>query len=269
MQKQIIHSLNKLREHQPLVHNITNDVVTNTTANALLALGASPIMANAIEEVADMVVIANSLVVNTGTLSCASLNSMLLATETATQLGKPWILDPVGAGATPFRLASNRQLLDHQPSVLRGNASEIKALLTGTREGKGVDSSSSGEASVDFIQARAREHHLIIAVTGATDYVTDGYDVYKINNGHRMMARVTGTGCTATAIIGAFLAVCDTPLIATVSGLACLGIAGQLASMDCPGPGSLQLRILDELYLLDQATIEKFGQVGNMKRSCH
>ncbi|WP_422445870.1 MULTISPECIES: hydroxyethylthiazole kinase [unclassified Endozoicomonas] len=269
MQEQMIHSLKEVREKQPLVHNITNDVVTNTTANALLAIGASPIMAHAIEEVADMVSITGSLLINTGTLTGSSLQSMLLATETALQLEKPWILDPVGVGATPFRLTGNKQLLANKPSVVRGNASEIKALFTGANEGKGVDSSTSSESTLEFIQEKAREHHLIIAVTGATDYVTDGYDVYKINNGHPMMARVTGTGCTATAIIGAFLAVCDTPLIAAVSGLTCLGIAGELASMDCPGPGSLQLRILDELYLLDRATIEKFEKVSNMRRSCH
>lgn len=269
MQEHIIHSLNELRENQPLVHNITNDVVTNTTANALLAIGASPIMAHAIEEVADMVGITSSLVINSGTLTNSSLKSMMLATETASQLGKPWILDPVGAGATAFRLTSNKQLLENKPSVVRGNASEIKALFTGANEGKGVDSSSSSESTLHFIQEKAREHQLIIAVTGATDYVTDGYEVYKINNGHPMMAKVTGTGCTATAIIGAFLAICDTPLTAAVSGLTCLGIAGELASMDCPGPGSLQVRMLDELYRLDQTTIQKFEKVSNMRRSCH
>ena len=269
MQEKIIQSLGELREKQPLVHNITNDVVTNTTANALLAIGASPIMAQAIEEVADMVAITNSLVINSGTLTRSSLESMILATETANNLDKRWILDPVGAGATPFRLTSNKQLLEYKPSVVRGNASEIKALFTGANEGKGVDSSSSSESTLHFIQEKAREHQLVIAVTGATDYVTDGYEVYKINNGHPMMARVTGTGCTATAIIGAFLAICDTPLIAAVSGLTCLGIAGELASMDCPGPGSLQLRMLDELYRLDQSTIQKFEKVSNLRRSCH
>ena len=206
MQEQIIHSLSKLREKQPLVHNITNDVVTNTTANALLAIGASPIMAHAIEEVAAMVGITSSLVINSGTLTSSSLNSMILAADTASQLGKPWILDPAGAGATPFRLTGNKQLLDKKPSVVRGNASEIKALFTGANEGKGVDSSSSSsDSTLHFIQDKARKHRLIIAVTGATDYVTDGYEVYKIDNGHPMMARVTGTGCTATPSLAPFL----------------------------------------------------------------
>ncbi len=269
MLEQIIQSLGELREKQPLVHNITNTVVSNTTANALLAIGASPIMAQAPEEIAEMVGITSSLVINSGTITSSSLQSMMLAVKTAGELGKPWILDPVGAGATPFRLKSNQQLLEYKPTVVRGNASEITALFTGSNEGKGVDSSSSSESTLHFIQEKARKHQLIIAVTGATDYVTDGYEVYKINNGHPMMARVTGTGCTATAIIGAFLAVCDTPLTAAVTGLACLGIAGELASIDCPGPGSLQLRMLDELYRLDQSTIQKFEKVSNLRRSCH
>lgn len=269
MQKQIIRLLSGLREKQPLIHNITNDVVTNTTANALLAIGASPVMAQAEEEVADMVRIANSLVINTGTPTSDTLKSMVLATRTAGHLGKPWILDPVGAGATPFRLAANQQLLSYRPSVVRGNASEINALFTGANGGKGVDSNSGSESTLHFIQEKAREHRLIIAVTGATDYVTDGHDIYKIHNGHPMMARVTGTGCTATAIIGAFLAVCDNPLIATISGLTCLGIAGELASIDCPGPGSLQKRMLDELYRLDQEAIVQSANVSNLRRSCH
>lgn len=269
MLEQIIQSLGELREKQPLVHNITNAVVTNTTANALLAIGASPIMAQAPEEVAEMVSITSALVINSGTITSSSLQSMILAVKTAGELGKPWILDPVGAGATSFRLKSNQQLLKYKPSVVRGNASEIIALFTGTNEGRGVDSSNSSESTLHFIQEKAREYQLVIAVTGATDYITDGFEVYKIDNGHPMMARVTGTGCSATAIIAAFLAVCDNSLTAAVAGLTCLGIAGEIASIDCPGPGSLQLRLLDELYRLDQSTIQRFEKVSNLRRSCH
>ncbi|WP_299727999.1 hydroxyethylthiazole kinase [uncultured Endozoicomonas sp.] len=269
MHEKIIQSLEALREQKPLVHNITNDVVTNTTANALLAIGASPIMSRAAEEVADLVGLIGSLVINTGTLTSTSINSMKLAVETANQLGKPWILDPVGAGATPFRLNSNIELLKYKPAVVRGNASEIKALFTGANEGKGVDSSSSSESTLDFIQEKAREYNLVIAVTGATDFITDGSDVYQITNGHPMMARVTGTGCTATAIIGAFLAVSENPLIAAVSGLTCLGISGEVAAKNCPGPGTLQVKLLDELYRLDHSAIKQFAKISNLKRSCH
>lgn len=159
MQEIITRSLKQLRKTQPLVHNITNAVVTNTTANALLAIGASPIMASAPEEVADMVSITNSLVINSGALTSITMKSMLLAAQTSSQLNKPWILDPVGAGATPFRLQSNQELLACQPSVIRGNASEIKAIFTSnTGEGKGVDSSRSSESTLEFIQKKANEH---------------------------------------------------------------------------------------------------------------
>ena len=269
MQTQIIHALGMVRENQPLVHNITNAVVTNTTANALLAIGASPIMATACEEVADMVGISNALVINSGTITRNTLQSMILAARTAGTLHKPWILDPAGAGVTPFRRTGNQQLLELQPTIVRGNASEITSLFTDAGTGKGVDSSNSSESTLHFIQEKAREHRMVIAVTGASDYVTDGDEVYKIDNGHPMMTRVTGTGCTATALIGAFLAVCDKPLVAAVSGLVCLGIAGELASRNCPGPGTLQLRLLDELYRMDQGTIENFVNVSSLKRSCH
>ena len=255
MHSRIYDNLCKLREVQPLVHNITNQVVMNNTANALLAIGASPIMAHASEEVADMVGITHSLVINTGTITQTGFESMLLAVKAAKQLGKPWILDPVGAGATPFRLACNRELLKYLPSVVRGNASEITTLFTGDVGGKGVDSDSSSESTLEFLQRKAAEHQMVIAVTGATDYITDGQKLVQLQNGHPMMARVTGTGCTATALIGAFLGVSETPLLAATSALACLGVAGERASRNCPGPGSLQVRLLDELYLLDQKTL--------------
>ena len=255
MHSTISNNLNKLRQAQPLVHNITNQVVMNNTANALLAIGASPIMAHAIEEVADMVAIVGSLVINTGTIASDRFESMLLAVNAANQHGKPWILDPVGAGATPYRLKCNRKLLEYKPSVVRGNASEISALFIDASGGKGVDSTDSSESTLDFLQRKAAEYNLVIAVTGATDYITDGKQLIKLENGHSMMAKVTGTGCTATALIGAFLAVCDTPLDAAVSALACLGLAGERASINCPGPGTLQLRLLDELYQMNKDTL--------------
>ena len=252
MLSRIHDTLCKLREVQPLVHNITNQVVMNNTANALLAIGASPIMAHAAEEVADMVAITHSLVINTGTITQAGFESMILAVQTAQKLGKPWILDPVGAGATPLRLTCNQELLKYQPAVVRGNASEITTLFTGNVGGKGVDSDSSSESTLDFLQRKAAEHHMVIAVTGATDYIADGQQLIKLQNGHPMMARVTGTGCTATALIGAFLGIAETPLIAATSALACLGVAGERASRNSSGPGSLQVQLLDELYLLNQ-----------------
>lgn len=180
---------------------------------------------------------------------------MILAAKTANTQGRPWVLDPVGAGATAFRLKTNQQLLALGPSVVRGNASEIMALFTGQRGGNGVDTSLSSEETLDFLQEQAAAHKLTIAVTGQTDLVADGQQLARIDNGHRMMARVTGTGCIATAITGAFLAVCPSPWLAAVSALACLGIAGEQAMQESAGPGSLQVNLLDQLYNLNPNTV--------------
>ncbi|MDD7804782.1 MAG: hydroxyethylthiazole kinase [Endozoicomonas sp. (ex Botrylloides leachii)] len=250
--------LKKLRSTQPLVHNITNHVVMNSTANALLAIGASPVMAHAHEEVAEMVALSGSLVVNTGTLTSQTLASMVGAAKAANTINKPWVLDPVGVGATPFRLSSNQQLLQLKPSVVKGNASEMTALFNGELGGKGVDSDSGSESTLRFLQAKAREHNLTIVVTGELDFIADGERLAKISNGDAMMARVTGMGCTATALIGAFLAVTDCYWEASVAAIACLGIAGELAAKNSVGPGSFQFQLLDQLYQLDHHRIDRY-----------
>ncbi len=256
MSTNITQHLDQLRTQNPLVHNITNDVVTNTTANALLAIGASPVMAHASDEVADMVALADALVINTGTITRARLESMIIAVDTASRLKKPWVLDPVGIGATPFRLQTNLKLLGYKPSAIRGNASEIISLCTGKPSGKGVDSKQSSESTIVFLQEKARAMGATIAVTGATDIITNGRQIARLHNGDPMMTAVTGTGCTATAIIGAFLAVCP-PWDACVAALSCLGIAGELAASNSNGPGSLQPNLLDQLYQLSASTIEQ------------
>lgn len=256
MHAEIFAALANLRKKQPVVHNITNQVVTNTTANALLAIGASPVMAHAPEEMADMVSIASALVINTGTPSKPQLAAMIKAIQTAQEQGKPWILDPVGAGATTYRLKLNTELLELKPTAIRGNASEILTLLTGEPTGRGVDSDSSSDDTLDYLQEQAARLGTVLAVTGATDYIADGKRLVKITNGHPLMARVTGTGCTATAITGAFLASSDDYWTAVVSSIACLGIAGEKAAFIAKGPGSLQMHLLDELYQLDAEVIK-------------
>ena len=260
MHSEIFATLAALRQKQPVIHNITNQVVTNSTANALLAIGASPVMAHAPEEMADMVSIASALVINTGTPCETQRTSIRKAIKAAREQGKPWILDPVGAGATPYRLQLNSELLGLKPAVIRGNASEILTLLTGEPTGRGVDTdSSSNDAlnkTLNYLQERAAQLNTILAVTGATDYIIDGQRVAKITNGHPMMAKVTGTGCTATAITGAFIASSDDPWLAVTASIACLGIAGEKAAFVAKGPGSLQMHLLDELYQLDADTIQ-------------
>ena len=249
--------LDHLRSSEPLVHNITNGVVMNSTANALLAIGASPVMTHAPEEVADMLALSGSLVVNSGTVTRQTLESMLLAAQTANTLNKPWVLDPVGVNATAFRLHANQQLLKLKPSVVRGNASEIACLFNSESGGKGVDSSMASESTLTFLQAKAREYELTIAVTGKTDLIADENRLAKISNGHPMMAKVTGTGCTATALTGAFLAVTNAYWEASIAAIACLGIAGQLAAQKSEGPGTLQVQLLDQLYKLNHEIIER------------
>jgi hydroxyethylthiazole kinase len=254
-------SLAEIRRTGPLVHNITNYVVMNNTANALLALGASPAMVHAADEVEEFVAISRALVVNIGTLSSAWVVAMRAAAERARRLGIPWVLDPVGVGATTFRNTVAMDLAGRGPSVIRGNASEILALAgTGART-KGVDSTHGTNTAVDAARELARRTGASVAVTGATDYVTDGVRLATLNNGHPMMARVTGMGCTATSLIGAFLAVERDAFRAAVDGLTVLGVAGEIAAERSPGPGSLQLHLLDTLHVLNEATIGERARI--------
>lgn len=249
-------SVQKVRSAAPLVHNITNFVVMNTTANALLALGASPVMAHAAEEVEELVAISSVLVVNIGTLSSHWIASMQRAADKARELGKPWVLDPVGVGATSLRNSTAQELARRRPTVLRANASEVLA-IAGRAAGatKGVDSTDPSVIALGAGRRLAQDLKTVIVISGRVDYITDGARVLEVHNGHPMMTRVTGLGCTASALVGAFLAVEPDPMLAATQAMAVLGVAGELAVKQSPGPGSLQLRLLDALYTLDQRAL--------------
>ena len=249
-------SLQAVRGRAPLVHNITNFVAMDVTANCLLALGASPAMVHAEEEVEDFVAIASSLVVNIGTLSPPWVAAMARAAARARALGRPWVLDPVGAGATPYRTRTALDLIELRPTVIRGNASEILA-LAGAAAGptKGVDSTHGTDEAVDAAAQLARSSGAVVAVTGALDRVTDGARWREVGNGDPRMTRVTALGCAASAVIGAFLTVEPDPLEAAARALAIFGLAGERAAAVAAGPGSLRWRIVDELALLDEATV--------------
>jgi hydroxyethylthiazole kinase len=249
-------TLAAVRSARPLVHNITNYVVMNSTANALLALGASPAMVHAAEEVEDFVDLAQALVINIGTLSPAWVAAMKLAVARAAASGKPWVLDPVGAGATPYRSAVAGDLALRKPAVLRGNASEILSLARAAASAtRGVDSTDAPEAALAVARNLARQIGTVVAVTGAIDYVTDGERVASCHNGHPLMARVTGMGCTATALVAACLAVEPDRLTAALHALAMLGVAGELAAERASGPGTLQVHLYDVLAGLDRAVL--------------
>jgi hydroxyethylthiazole kinase len=238
------------------VHNITNYVVMNSTANALLALGASPVMAHAEEEVADMVKIASALVINVGTLSGPWIRSMHKAMRRAGETHIPIVLDPVGAGATPYRTDTVRELMAAViPTIIRGNASEIMAVVSADAKTKGVDSTTSSASAVEAAKQLSQAYHCVVCVSGATDYVVGIDRVIKIHNGHGLMQKVTGMGCAASALCGAFAAVNPSPVAATAHAMAVMGIAGELAAMHADGPGSLQVGFLDALYSLTEKNI--------------
>ena len=249
-------SVERIRRESPVIHNITNYVVMNSTANALLAIGASPVMAHAEEEVEDMVGIASALVVNIGTLSKKWVKAMRKAAARARKRGIPVVLDPVGAGATRYRTETARGLIEEStPAIIRGNASEIMALLDRSGGTKGVDSTAASSDALAAARALSERSGSVVCVSGETDYIVSGQDEARIRNGHSMMPRVTGLGCTASALCGAFAAVQNTPALAAAQAMAVMGIAGEIAAAQAAGPGSLQVAFLDALYRLTGADI--------------
>jgi hydroxyethylthiazole kinase len=251
-------ALNTIRNRGPVVHSITNYVVMNSTANALLALGASPVMAHAEEEMEEMVGIASALVVNIGTLSPAWVRAMFRAMEAAGKRRIPIVLDPVGAGATTYRTRTARELIRAvPPDIIRGNASEIMALLEADARTKGVDSTASSNAAVALGQRLHAECGAAVCISGETDYTIGQHGVIAGRNGHLLMTRVTGLGCTASALCGAFAAVVPDPQAAAAQAMAVMGIAGEIGVARSAGPGSLQIAFLDALWNLTAEEIEQ------------
>ena len=249
----IINALHAVREQKPLVVNITNYVVMNNTANALLAIGASPIMAHSREEMAEMMSFSGALVINIGTLDSLWIPRMMVAVEQANNHNKVVVLDPVGCGASKLRTQTSRQIAEAANKlIIRGNASEIIALAGEQGTSKGVDSMDSSEAAVGAAQYLAKTYHCNVVVSGETDFIITADRQIKLNNGHVMMPYVTGMGCTLSALTGAFAAVGEETGLAAA---AVLGIAGEIAAEQSKGPGSLQLNLLDALYLLDEETL--------------
>jgi len=251
-------NLAAVRDKRPLVHNITNFVVMNFTANALLAMGASPVMAHAAGEVEEMVSLAGALVLNIGTLTEEWVESMIRAGRKAFACKIPVVLDPVGSGATTLRTRSARRIIaETRPTVVRGNASEVLSLTDAPSKTRGVDSAHSVGAATAAARSLALELGATLAITGPEDLVTDGTRVIRITNGHPLMARVTGTGCAATVIIGAFLAVDPDPVGATATALAYFGLAGEVAARHAAAPGSFMIQMLDALYTITPEQLEE------------
>jgi hydroxyethylthiazole kinase len=257
-------SLRRLREMKPLIHQITNYVVMNETANATLALGALPVMAHAREEVEEMAAIAGALVLNIGTLSPHWVEAMLIAGRVANERGIPVVLDPVGAGATTYRTETAKRILDElDVTVLRGNAGEVATLVGVDAEVRGVESIASGGDPAELARQAGRQLGLVASVTGPVDHVSDGETVVAIANGHPMMAAITGTGCISSALTGCFLAVNrEAPLAAAVEALVAFGVAGEDAASGAKGPGSFHVALYDELAALDPITLDARAHIS-------
>jgi hydroxyethylthiazole kinase len=259
-------SLRRMRDRRPLIHQITNFVVMNETANATLAIGALPVMAHAPEEVTEMASVAGALVLNIGTLTHEWVASMILAGRAANAATVPVVLDPVGAGATRLRTTSAQRILDEvDVAIVRGNPAEVATLAGRGAEIRGVESMSTSDEVGDLATAAASALGCVVAVTGAVDAVSDGTTTLCIANGHPLLATVTGTGCIASAITGCFAAVNrDNPVSAAVEALVALGVAGEDAAAQSRGPGSFHVALYDALYALSPDTIDARARVTRL-----
>lgn len=253
----------ELRRTTPLVHNITNYVAMDLSANVLLAAGASPAMVHAVEEAGEFAGIASALVVNIGTLSPAWVEAMGVAARVAHDRGIPWVLDPVAAGATSYRTSTAVELLDIGPTIVRGNASEILALagaagvsLDGDgAAGRGVDSTHSADAAVDAAAALAKHTGGVVAVTGEVDVTTDGTRTVRVAGGDPLVTKITAVGCSLSALVAGFATVGADRLVTTAAAMAVMSVAVERAAAGADGPGSLRVRLLDELHSLDEKAV--------------
>jgi hydroxyethylthiazole kinase len=257
-------TLRRLRERKPLVHQITNYVVMNETANTTLALGALPVMAHAREEVEEMVRLAGALVLNIGTLSPHWVEAMLLAGKEANAVGVPVVLDPVGAGATTYRTETAKRILGEvDVAVLRGNQGEVATLVGVAAEVRGVESIETGGDPAELARAAAANLGVVASVTGAVDHVSDGRRSISVENGHPLLASVTGTGCMSSAITGCFLAAKrDDPLAAAAEALVAFGVAGEDAAHGAKGPGTFHVNLYDALAALDPDELDARARVS-------
>ena len=264
--QKVVELLNRLKNKKPLIHNITNYVTVNDCANILLAIGASPIMADDLKESADITSIASALVINIGTLNERTIESMIASGKKANELNIPVVLDPVGAGASSFRNETTKRILEEiKISVLRGNMSEIKFIAGLESETKGVDASESdlksdSDEGIRVAKSLAKRFNCTVAITGVCDIVSDGEKSVTIENGTKMLSNVTGTGCMTTALVGGYLGACETKedlFIAAISGIVSMGICGEIAEERAGniGLGSFHMAIIDAVSNLDEENL--------------
>jgi len=254
--KRIYGMIEKIHQERPLIHNITNMVAMNDSANIILAVGGLPVMAHAQEEVGEMVKAAGALVLNIGTLTPEQIESMIIAGKVANSLKIPVILDPVGAGATNLRTESALRLQEKiKINIVRGNFAEISILAGLKGNIKGVESIGTEKNSVEIACSLARKYNQVAIITGKQDVVTDGKTVIEIDNGSPMLGTITATGCMVTSLIATFAAVGEDYLLASTGALVCFGLAGERAAVKAQGPGSFKVNLFDEIYNLNEKII--------------
>jgi hydroxyethylthiazole kinase len=259
-------ALKRIRATKPLVHQITNHVVMNDTANVTLHIGALPVMAHAIDEVSEMTGLAGALVLNIGTLSPAWVEAMLLAGRRANELGLPVVLDPVGAGATAYRTETSLRLLDGlRVAVVRGNSGEVGALSGAGGVVRGVESVEDVADPAAAAGALARRYDTAVVITGRRDLVTDGERVLAVDNGHEWLTTITGSGCMATALVAAFAAVERDSLVAAAGALAAYGLAAEKAAGEARGPASFRTALLDQVYYLTPEQVAAGARVERLR----
>ncbi len=256
----------KVRKENPLVHNITNYVTVNDCANAVLAVGGSPIMADDEKEAADITAISSALVLNIGTLNQRTIPSMILSGKKANELGIPVVFDPVGAGASAFRNETAKKILQEvKISVIRGNLSELSFLAGLGSSTKGVDSSAEDEEkeAAAVAEKASKIYQCTVCITGKMDVVTDGTRIAYGKNGNSMMAKVTGTGCMATAVTGAFCSVTDNCYDAALAAITVMGIAGERAYEEAGnrGTGSFHIELINALSTMSRMQIEERTEI--------
>ncbi|MDI6601559.1 MAG: hydroxyethylthiazole kinase [Thermoanaerobacteraceae bacterium] len=250
--------LNCVREKRPLIHHITNMVTVNDCANITLAIGGLPVMAHAIEEVEEMVAASQALVLNIGTLTREQVDAMIMAGKTANSLKIPVVLDPVGAGATGMRTESAKRILNEvKIAVIKGNSAEIGILSGAGGKIRGVEAEGIHN-DIESYKRFAKDNDCIVAVSGATDVITDGSRVAYVDNGHPMMSTITGTGCMLSSVVGCFCGAESDYFDATVAAFASFGLAGELAAAhpEVKGQASFKVAFFDEIYNLTEEKIK-------------
>lgn len=263
MIEKIIEQIHNVRKLSPLVLNVTNYVAMNNSANALLAIGASPIMSKETDEMEDLAEICNSLVINIGTLEKNEVEAVIIAQKAFNKLSKPVILDPVGAGASSFRDNTIKKiLLNGNIDYIRGNGSEIISIAGFNSISKGVDSINSSYDAITAAKELSLKYNCVVSISGQTDVIIDQQKCIVIENGSEMMTKVTALGCSATAILAAFATLNADRITNATSASALMSICGQIAAEKSPGPGTLQVNLLDTLYNIKEDQIRKIASVS-------